>query len=229
MVFSYNQAAQVNGDWPSGKALGSGPRIGGSNPSSPAKHKHYRTPFLNSLFDIVNIMNQSFADMLAEDGKKNSLGRVNDVLEIVLSDQSRLEELYKTISHQDAWVRMRAVDAFEKVCRIHPEWIKTYIDKIQIELSGNTQPSIQWHIAQIYSKVELKEEQKIRAIEWLVAILNSNEADWIVAANSMDTLADFVRKGDVDKSILLVTLDIQKAHKSNAVVKRVNKLLSEFA
>ncbi len=27
----------VVGDWPSGKALGSGPRIGGSNPSSPAK------------------------------------------------------------------------------------------------------------------------------------------------------------------------------------------------
>ena len=26
----------IIGDWPSGKALGSGPRIGGSNPSSPA-------------------------------------------------------------------------------------------------------------------------------------------------------------------------------------------------
>lgn len=28
-----------DGDWPSGKALGSGPRIGGSNPSSPAMKK----------------------------------------------------------------------------------------------------------------------------------------------------------------------------------------------
>lgn len=27
----------ISGEWPSGKALGSGPRIGGSNPSSPAK------------------------------------------------------------------------------------------------------------------------------------------------------------------------------------------------
>ena len=26
-----------DGEWPSGKALGSGPRIGGSSPSSPAK------------------------------------------------------------------------------------------------------------------------------------------------------------------------------------------------
>ena len=33
-LFGYNSG--VVGDWPSGKALGSGPRIGGSNPSSPA-------------------------------------------------------------------------------------------------------------------------------------------------------------------------------------------------
>jgi hypothetical protein len=37
LVFSYNHGVKANGDWPSGKALGSGPRIGGSNPSSPAK------------------------------------------------------------------------------------------------------------------------------------------------------------------------------------------------
>lgn len=174
-------------------------------------------------------MNQSFADMLAEDGKKNSLGRVNDVIKVVLSDQSRLEELYETISHHDAWVRMRAIDAFEKVCRVHPDWIKTYIDRIQIDLSTSTQPSIQWHVAQIYNEVELSEDQKKRAIKWLIAILSSKEADWIVAANSMSTLADFVRDGDVDKSNLLTVLAIQKAHKSSAVVKRVNKLLLEFS
>lgn len=174
-------------------------------------------------------MNQSFADMLIEDGKKNSLGRVNDVVEMVLSDRSKLDELYKTIFHEDAWVRMRAVDAFEKVCRVHPEWIEAYIDKIQTELSPSTQASIQWHIAQIYGEVELNKDQKSRAIEWLVAILKSKDIDWIVAANAMTTLADFVRTGDIDKSALLAVLDVQKAHKSSAVVKRVNKLLLEFS
>ena len=174
-------------------------------------------------------MNQSFAEMLGEDGKKNSLGRVNDVIKAVLSTQSRLEELYKTISHQDAWVRMRAIDAFEKICRVHPNWVEAYIDRIQIELSTSTQASIQWHIAQIYNEVELSDNQKVRAVEWLIAALSTKEVDWIVAANSMDTLANLVRNGDVDKSSLLAVLDIQKAHKSNAVVKRVNKLLLEFS
>jgi hypothetical protein len=31
------------GDWPSGKALGSGPRIGGSNPSSPARENAFES------------------------------------------------------------------------------------------------------------------------------------------------------------------------------------------
>ena len=35
----------IIGDWPSGKAPGSGPVIGGSNPSSPAKYMHLRTLF----------------------------------------------------------------------------------------------------------------------------------------------------------------------------------------
>ncbi len=31
-----NRGKLFSGEWPSGKALGSGPRIGGSSPSSPA-------------------------------------------------------------------------------------------------------------------------------------------------------------------------------------------------
>lgn len=174
-------------------------------------------------------MNQAFAEMLAEDGKKNSLGRANEVVEIVLNDRSRLDELYRTIFDTDAWVRMRAIDAFEKVCRLHPSWIQSYIDAIQTDLSDNTQASIQWHIAQIYSHVELTQLQRKAAIHWLKTILRSSDADWIVAANSMATLAYFARQGYVNRSDLLTALSIQKNHKSHAVVKRANTLLQEFA
>ncbi len=174
-------------------------------------------------------MHQTFADMLVEDGKKNSLGRVPEIIEIVLSDKSKLDELYAAIFHDDAWARMRAIDAFEKVCRVHPEWIKPYIDKIQIDLSTSTQASIQWHIAQLYRQVELEQRQKDHAIEWLKNILSYEQADWIVVANSMATLAYFVHQGTAAKSDLLNALTVQKNHKSKAVVKRVSELLSEFS
>lgn len=173
-------------------------------------------------------MNQTFAGMLAEDGKKNSLGRVNEVIEITLNNRQRIDELYETILHNDAWVRMRAIDAFEKICRLHPDWVEPYIDRIQAELSISNQASIQWHIAQIYSEIELNVSQRERAIIWLKSVLSTKDVDWIVAANSMDTLAKFVRNNEANQSDLLTILDIQKHHKSNAVLKRVNQLASEF-
>lgn len=174
-------------------------------------------------------MSERFVDMLAEDGHMNSLGRVNDVIVQVLSDSFRLEELYRTMFDDDAWVRMRAADAFEKICREHPEWIAPYIDRIQKELSMSTQASIQWHIAEIYCQVELNENQKAQAISWLKNLLSSVDVDWIVAANSMKALAYFASKGDVAIPTLRELLNIQLHHKSNAVVKRAKMLLIELS
>jgi hypothetical protein len=37
MRYNMVRKSYINGNWPSGKATGSGPVIGGSNPSFPAK------------------------------------------------------------------------------------------------------------------------------------------------------------------------------------------------
>lgn len=171
-----------------------------------------------------------FEKMLAVGGKSNSLGRVSDVIHEVLNDRSRLNELYDCMFDSDPWVRMRAADAFEKVCREHPEWIEPYIDRMQNELSDdNQQASIQWHLAQIYQQVNLTAPQKQRALTWLADMLSSNQADWIVAANAMKTLAYFTNSGDFAKPELIRLLKIQLKHKSNAVVKKANKLLDDLA
>lgn len=172
-------------------------------------------------------MKESFKDILTF-GKPNSLGRLNEVIEIVLSDKSNLEELYHSIFDDNPWVRMRAVDAFEKVCRVHPEWIVPYIDRIQEELSSDQQPSINWHIAQIYKQVELSDKQKDRALTWLKKLISTKNVDWIVSANCMETLAYFTNKGDFDKNELKKLLSVQTTHKSNAVVKKANKIATEL-
>lgn len=162
--------------------------------------------------------------MLTVGWKSNSLGRVNEVIEIVLADKRRLEELYQCLFDEDAWVRMRAADAIEKVCRVHPDWLEAYIDRFSQELAASTQPSIQWHLAQIYAEVDLTRGQKRFAIDWLKERLTSPQCDWIVASNSMDTLAQFVRDGSVPVAEFRSLLEVQKEHTSKAVVKRANKL-----
>lgn len=170
-------------------------------------------------------MSESFAEILLVGGKSNSLGRADEVIELVLADQTRLEELYACLFNEDAWVRMRAADCLEKVCRVHPEWLLPYVDRIASDLLSSNQASIQWHIAQIYRQVNLTPDQKLVAINWLKQLLSSVEVDWIVSANAMDTLAQFVQDGSVAKSDLKRLLEIQLHHKSKSVVRRADKLL----
>ncbi|HSX06493.1 MAG TPA: hypothetical protein VLG92_02130 [Candidatus Saccharimonadia bacterium] len=174
-------------------------------------------------------MNEKFVEMLAVGGHANSLGRVNDVIELVLHDKSRLDELYDCLFDVDAWVRMRAADGLEKICRQHPDWLSSYINKFQDKLAISSQPSIQWHMAQIYSEVELTDKQKQLAISWLKQLLSTKDVDWIVAANAMDTLAQFTKSGSFAEAELILLLKIQQQHKSNAVIKRANKLLAELS
>lgn len=147
----------------------------------------------------------------------------------MLNDKARIDELYQCLFNEDPWMRMRAADSLEKVCRIHPDWLLPYIDKISDDLAASNQASIQWHMAQIYRQVHLTPDQESFAINWLKGLLSSPEVDWIVSANSMDTLAQFAREDTVPKSELSTLLEIQCQHKSKAVVKRAKKLLNELA
>ena len=174
-------------------------------------------------------MSETFTDMLAVGGKSNSLGEVNEVIELVLDDRVRLEELYMCLFDEDAWIRMRAADALEKICRVHPAWIEPYIDRMQADLSDSQQASIQWHLAQIYQQVNLTAAQKQHALSWLTKLLSSNKIDWIVAANSMKTLAYFMQKGDYPKEAMIRLLTLQLHHKSSAVVKKASKFMSDFS
>lgn len=59
-------------------------------------------------------MAETFSDILAVGGKSNSLGRTDEVIGIVLSDKQRLNRLYACVFNDDAWIRMRAIDAIMK-------------------------------------------------------------------------------------------------------------------
>ncbi|HEY0964928.1 MAG TPA: hypothetical protein VGE13_00430 [Candidatus Saccharimonadales bacterium] len=173
-------------------------------------------------------MTERFADILTEGGKKNTLGRAEEVLQIVANDHSRLEELYRCLFEDDAWVRMRAVDTLEKICRVHPDWLDPYIERLLSEVAAIDQASVQWHLAQMFGRISLSPDQRRRAIKIMERNISSKEADWIVASNTMDTLAKFVADGILPASELAPLLKIQQSHHSNAVVKRATRILQEL-
>jgi hypothetical protein len=172
---------------------------------------------------------EKFAAILSVGGKTNSLGRSAEVLEAVLGNQDRLPELYDCLFADDAWVRMRAADCLEKVCRQHPNWVESYVDRMFSELTTSTQPSIQWHLAQIFAQVELTPGQQKKAVEWLKNTLAAPAVDWIVAVNVMKTLLQFQRAGFVTSGDIAPLFELQQQHKSNTVRKKSVQFLRELS
>lgn len=171
---------------------------------------------------------EKFVDILKVGGKTNSLGRANEILNSVLANQSLLDELYECLLADDAWVRMRAADCLEKICRVRPDWIEPYINRMLSDLTASNQPSIQWHLAQIFAEVSLSDSQKKRAITWLKGLLSSREVDWIVSVNSMKTLVRFHHDKQISKSELAVLLELQQQHKSKTVRKKAAQFLQNL-
>jgi len=171
-------------------------------------------------------MLESFESILAVGGKMNTLGRAAEVVQAVLKDKTRLDELFNCLFHEDAWLRMRAIDSLEKVCREHPEWLKPYIERLLGEVAEIDQASIQWHLAEIFAAVELTDDQRRRAITLMKRNIASNEVDWIVASNTMMALAKFVESGYLPANELMPLLKVQQHHRSKAVVRRAEKLIA---
>ncbi|MFA7266489.1 MAG: hypothetical protein WC054_09275 [Candidatus Nanopelagicales bacterium] len=171
---------------------------------------------------------RSLAARLETGGKSNSLGEVSDIVSEVLADKNLLPELFECLFSDDEWVRMRAGDALEKVCRQQPGWFVPYLARLLEEVSQIQQASIRWHLAQILGQVELTTSQQQKAIEVLSGYLRDPQVDWIVAANSMETLAQFVRQGSVPAPLVVPLLQQQQHHRSKAVNKRATNLLAQL-
>ncbi len=172
---------------------------------------------------------EPYRDVLAAGGHTNSLGRAGEVLDELRADDTRLPELFACISEDDAWVRMRAVDTFEKLVREHPERAAPHVEDIVSVLTRSDQPSVQWHLAQLFDLVELTAAQQEVARRWLVERVSTTDVDWIVAAQSMATLVGYQHRGLVSRGDLAALLEVQAGHRSASVRRKAAAFLAALA
>lgn len=171
-------------------------------------------------------MFMDIADMLAG-GDPRSLGNTDQVVSFVLAERARLADLFNCVFHPDAIVRMRAGDALEKICRQHPDWFQPFKKRLLGEWSLSTQPSLQWHLAQILSDIPLEPAESERTIAILLHNLATTD-DWIVTTLTLEALATFVRQKIFDRQRFLIILKGYQHDRRKSVVSKVRKLLKEF-
>ena len=160
-------------------------------------------------------------------GEPRTLHGVTDVLAGLRGDPSRIGELIDCCSAADAVVRMRAADALEKFARERPELLASLVDRLDAELAASTQPSIQWHLAQLWGQVPLTPAQRARATQWLLQTLDEAD-DWIVLTSAMSALATLAAADTSLRPALRERLQRHSHSRLPAVAKRAGRLLSRL-
>ena len=149
------------------------------------------------------------------------------VIHAVLADPDRVGELFECVLDDDEYVRMRAADAAEKVCRAEPSIVGPLTPRILTEMSTIDQASVQWHVAQIVATLPLNDGERQRAIGVVNGYLESSH-DWIVLNCSMETLAHFAEHDEPLRRYLVRRLDELRHDQRTSVSRRAQRLRNQL-
>jgi len=127
-------------------------------------------------------------------GHPNSLGRTVEVVDAVLADRSRLDDLYQCYFCSDEVVRLRVSSAMKRVTTEQPDWMMDFIERLQSDVAAIDQASTQWTLALIFDLLadRLSPDQRSRAVEIMKDNL-AHHCDWIVLNNSMKVLGKWAK------------------------------------
>jgi len=71
------------------------------------------------------------------------------------------------MSSKDPVLRMRCADVVEKVTVQHPEYLVPYKRKLIVEVSKINQQEVRWHVAQLFSRLELTNNERKEVLDIL--------------------------------------------------------------
>lgn len=173
-------------------------------------------------------MTEAFVEMLNE--PKNSLGRTEEVVAIVLNDPSRLDELYQCFFQPDEWVRLRASSSFKRIWRADAELFGPYLQGWIDDVSAIDQPSVNWTFSQLCTDLgdSFSGTQRSTATKRMKGYLATSD-DWIVQNTTMEALGLWAANDTRLKRWLLPHLERLAALDKKSVAKRAAKLLASLS
>ncbi len=163
-----------------------------------------------------------------EGGDLRSIGRSEEVAQDILENPALFGEVFDGMLSEDPRVRMRSADALEKVSSRHPEYLQPFKSRLIYEVSEIEQQEVRWHVAQMFSYLEVSTQERDEIVRILSSYLDTEKSK-IVKVCAIQTLADFANKDALVKPTVVKKLEEIVASGSPAMVSRAKKLLIQLA
>ncbi len=160
-------------------------------------------------------------------GDLRSIGKAEEVVQDILIKPALFAEVFEGMLHDDPRVRMRSADVLQKVSSKHPEYLQPFKDRLINQVSMIEQAEVRWHLAQMFSYLEINRAERDKIITILLSYLETEESK-IVKVCSIQTLADLAEKDEDIKFKVLTKLKEIAATGSPAMVSRARKLIDRL-
>ena len=157
-----------------------------------------------------------------------SIGKANEVVELVTSDPELFEEVFNGIFHEDKVVRARCSDAIEKVSRVFPDYIRKRKKVILRNLDVFKQKEVVWHIALMLGLLKLTPPEFDLVFNKLIGWLHTSDSI-IVKVSCMQTLADLSIQNRKMIKPVCDEIEKQMVNGAPAIKARGRKLLNKLS
>ncbi|MEK9136884.1 MAG: hypothetical protein AAB393_07160 [Bacteroidota bacterium] len=159
-------------------------------------------------------------------GDRRSIGKSEEVVAEVLADARLFDPLFNAMLADDPLVRMRAADAVEKITTLRPEFLVSFKSKLVNKVAKIDQQEVRWHVAQMFSRLELSKAERRTVVKILKQYLNGRSS--IVRTFSMQALADIAWKDGTLRPSILRLLEKLTEEGTPAMKSRGRKLLARL-
>jgi hypothetical protein len=158
-------------------------------------------------------------------GDRRSIGRSDEVVQLVLKQPRRFAELIECLWHENPVVRMRAADAAEKVSAQKPRVLDHYKAELLGLLAEAEQIELRWHLAAMVPRLRLNAPERQRAATALQRYLDDRSS--IVKTFALQCLVDLARNDATLRSKIKQVLEDAIQSGTPAMKARARKLLGE--
>jgi hypothetical protein len=171
------------------------------------------------------MLRQKISAML-EGRDRRSIGRADEVARLVLREPRRFGQLIELLSDENPVLRMRAVDAVEKVSAEKPRLLDRYKTELLGRLAGAGEIELRWHLALMVPRLRLTAPERHRAAAAFERYLGDRSS--LVKTFALQGLADLARSDPSLRAKVKQLIENAVQSGTPAMKARARKLLKEY-
>lgn len=162
---------------------------------------------------------------LLSGGDLRSVGNVNALISTIHSQQE-FDLLFELAYDNDRVVKMRAMDAIEKITKPSAGYLQSHKQQILKLIKDNTAKEYKWHLALLLPRLNLNKKELASVWDTLTQWVNDKTNSKIVRVNSIQGLYDLCIKAPHlmdDFNLIIQQVEIENIPSINARIRLIKK------